>query len=87
LTLILKPANRLGAIEWRKDDYDVLDASRVIGRIMLHPQAPEGRTWFWTITSSEYPPTINSRGYSATREQAMADIKAQWLALSTSVWV
>jgi hypothetical protein len=66
-------------MERRKDDYDVLDASRVIGRIMLHPQAPEGRPWFWTITASEYPRTINSRGYSPTREGAMADIEGQWL--------
>ena len=44
---------------------------RVIGRIFQQPQAPEGRPWFWTITAREYPPSIHSRGYSATREQAM----------------
>jgi len=33
----------------------------------------------WTITAREYPPTIYSRGYSATREEAMADFKKQWL--------
>ena len=26
-----------------KDDYVVLDGGRVIGRIMLHPHAPDGR--------------------------------------------
>ena len=39
----------------------------------------QGRPWFWTITAMDYPRTIHSRGYSATREQAMADFKAQWL--------
>ncbi|MGA7533354.1 MAG: hypothetical protein WBW27_15860 [Pseudolabrys sp.] len=42
-------------------------------------QAPQGRPWFWTITAMDYPPTIHSRGYSPTREQAMADFKKQWL--------
>lgn len=46
------------------------------GRIMLHPQAPEGRPWFWTITPREHPPSIHSRGYSETREQAIQDFKA-----------
>jgi hypothetical protein len=49
------------------------------GRIMLHPQAPEGRPWFWTITPREHPPSIHSRGYSETREQAIQDFKALWL--------
>ena len=31
----------------------------------------------------EHPASIHSRGYSATREQAMADFKAQWLAQPT----
>ena len=62
-----------------KDDHVVLDGGRVIGRIFQQLEAPEGRPWFWTITAMDYPPTIHSRGYSATREQAMADFKAQWL--------
>jgi len=51
----------------------------VIGRIFQQPQAPQGRPWFWTITALDYPPSIHSRGYSPTREQAMADFKKQWL--------
>jgi hypothetical protein len=62
-----------------KNDYCVLDGGRVIGRIFLNPQAPEGRPWFLTITAPDIPPSIAKRGYSATREQAMADFKAQWL--------
>jgi len=63
-----------------KDDYVVLDGGRVIGRIMLHPQAPDGHPWFWTITDPDIRPSLDKRGYSATRELAMADFKARWLA-------
>ena len=27
---------------WSDDDYDVFDGERLIGRIILHPQAPAG---------------------------------------------
>jgi len=63
-----------------KNDYVVLDGGRVIGRIMLHPQAPDGHPWFWTITDPDIRPSLDKRGYSATRELAMADFKARWLA-------
>ena len=62
-----------------KDDHVVLDGGRVIGRIFMPPQAPERQPWFWTITAREHPTSIHSRRYSGTREQAMADFKAQWL--------
>jgi hypothetical protein len=74
MTLILKHANknRLGAIDWGPNDFDVCVSDRCIGRIFLSRQAPVGRPWFWTITAMDYPPTIHSRGYSPTREHAMA---------------
>jgi hypothetical protein len=62
------------------DDYEVFDANRrVLGRIMRHPQAPDGRPWFWTITAPDIPPSIEKWGYSPTGEQAIADFKARWL--------
>ena len=64
--------------EWSGSDFVVLDAGEVVGRIMLHPQAPPGQPWFWTITTLDKPPSVYSRGYAATREQAMADFKAQY---------
>ena len=81
MTLILKHANknRLGAIDWGPDDFDVCVSDRCIGRIFLAPQSPPDRSWMWTITARDYPRTIHSRGYSATREQAMAELKARWV--------
>ena len=62
---------------WFDDDYDVVDGKQHIGRIMLHPQAPEGDPWFWTITA-RVPQSTADRGYAATLTQAMADFKKAW---------
>ena len=77
--LILASTNRYFGFG-DKDDHVVLDGGRCIGRIFQAPQAPLGCPWFWTITAMDYPRSIHSRGYSVTREQAMVDFKAQWLA-------
>jgi len=63
-----------------KDDYAVLDGGRVIGRIVRQTQPPEGRPWFWSITAPDIPPSLDKRDYSATREEAMAALKARWIA-------
>src|SRR5689334_21537474 len=63
-----------------KNDYVVVDGGRVIGGIFLNPQALEGRPWIWTITARDMPPSVYNKGYSATREEAMADFKARWTA-------
>ena len=78
--LILEPTARHYDTQWSDSDYIVLDDKQTrIGRIFLSPHSPPDRNWMWTITAREYPPTIHSRGYSATREQAMADFKTRWL--------
>jgi hypothetical protein len=65
--LILSPTRKYFRIG-DKDDYVVLDGRRVIGRIMLRRP---GHPWFWTITAPDIPPSLDKRGYSATREEAM----------------
>src|SRR5262245_19981152 len=78
---VLISANKSrGGAHWSPDDYDVRDnLGKVVGRIMLHPQTPKDQPWFWTITAREMPPSVHNHGYSASREQAMADFKARWL--------
>jgi hypothetical protein len=76
--VLIKASKSRGGV-WADDDYYVRDqAHNVVGRITLHPQAPKDKPWFWTITTRRIPPSVHNRGYSATREQAMADFKAQW---------
>jgi hypothetical protein len=57
-----------------KEDYVVLDGGRVIGRIRRVQKARR-----WTVTAPDLPPSIDKRGYCATREQAMADFKVRWM--------
>jgi hypothetical protein len=78
---LIKASKGLGGA-WSDDDYIVRDRARnvVVGRIMLHPQDRKASRGSWTITAREIPESVHNRGYSATREQAMIDFKARWLA-------
>ena len=78
LTLVRANKSRPSG-EWSDDDYDVFDGDRHIGRIFLHPQAPAGRPWFWSISTLEAKASLFNKGYSASREQAMSDFKSQWI--------
>ena len=61
-----------------EDDFEGFDAGRSVGRILLTPAANPATPWFWTITAHcPQPPT--SRGYAASREEAMAACKSAWL--------
>ena len=78
--VLIKAGKSRGGV-WSDDDYYVRDrVHKVVGRIMLHPQAPKDKPWFWTIVAREIPPSVHNHGYSATREQAMADFKTRWAA-------
>ena len=77
-TLILKKTGAHYRQPWSDNDYVVLNAGQVVGRIMLHPQAPRRHSWFWMITKGLAPGVYN-RGYAATRLQAMTDFKARLL--------
>jgi hypothetical protein len=78
--VLIKASKSLGGV-WSDDDYYVRDQARnvVVGVIRLHPQAPEGRPWFWTITAREQPPSVYNRGYAASCEQAMRYFKTRYV--------
>jgi hypothetical protein len=82
--MLLRASKSRPSGEWSDDDFDVRDRGRVIGRIMLHPQAPKDQPWFWTITAREAKPSIYNKGHAASRQQAMADFKARWLATTVA---
>jgi hypothetical protein len=78
---LIKASKSRGGV-WSDDDYYVRDQAHnvVVGRITLHPQAPNEKPWFWTITARQIPPSVHNSGYSTTREQAITDFKTRWLA-------
>jgi hypothetical protein len=78
MNLILKKTASIYGIG-SDDDYVVLDDNRCVGRIFSSPHSPANHPWMWTITAREQPRSIHTRGYSATRKQAMQNFKTQWI--------
>jgi hypothetical protein len=76
--LILKRATASRSSgEWDDDDYDVLEDSTVVGRIMKTAAAPVGTPWMWTLAFGHEDRTP-THGYAATREAAMAAFAKSW---------
>jgi hypothetical protein len=72
--LILKRA----PIGDNQEDYDVLEAGVVVGRIFLVPTGPERRPWMWATTGHNRFGRRAAHGYEATRGAAMAAFARSW---------
>jgi hypothetical protein len=79
VVFILESTARYYGQPWSEDDYVVLTGGQIVGRIMLHPEAPQAQPWFWTMTAREQKPSTRDHGFSESREQAITDFKSQWL--------
>jgi len=64
--------------EWDDDDYDVLEDSAVVGRIMKTAAAHVGTPWMWTLAFGHHVDRSPTHGYAATREDAMAAFAKSW---------
>jgi hypothetical protein len=57
--------------DWNNDDYDVLAAGAVVGRILRAHAAPVGTPWMWTLAYGDHEDRTPTHGYEATRQAAM----------------
>jgi hypothetical protein len=58
--------------QWNDDDFDVLADGAVVGRIFNAAASPVGSTWMWSLAFGHHEDRARTRGYEATREEAMA---------------
>lgn len=61
---------------WSDVDYDVFRGDQRVGRLLHHPQGPEGQPWFWSIEAGD-PQNTNNCGYAASRERALAECETR----------
>ncbi len=64
--------------QWNDDDFDVLAAGAVVGRIMKVHAAPVGTPWMWTLAFGQHEDRTPTHGYEPTREAAMAALAKNW---------
>jgi hypothetical protein len=77
--LILKRASlSRSSGQWSDDDYDVLENSKIVGRIFLSPAALPGRQWMWASGHGGHHIERAAHGYEPTREAAMAAFAKRW---------
>jgi len=77
--LILKSASKsCPSGEWNEDDYDVVAAGFVVGRIMKAAAVPVGMSWMWTLEYGYHEDRTPILGYAATREDAMTAFAKSW---------
>jgi hypothetical protein len=64
--------------DWNDDDYDVLAAGAVVGRILKVHSAPVGSPWMRTLAFGHHEDRTPTPGYAATREAAMEAFAKSW---------
>jgi hypothetical protein len=78
-TLILKRASdSRPSGEWNHDDFDVIAAGAVVGRIFKVHAAPVGAPWMWTLAFGHHEDLTPTHGYADAREVAMAAFAKSW---------
>jgi len=66
-------------VNWREDDYAVLDNEVMIGRI-YRTQLPDGMKWMWFLQTSPIAPQPNS-GSAGTLDEAKDALAARYEAV------
>jgi hypothetical protein len=56
----------------------LLNASRVVGRIMKAAAVPVGQSWMWTLAFGYHEDRLPTHRYEPTRDAAMAAFARSW---------